>query len=461
LIAAVLLIPAGPGARLVFADTVILDDGTPDGFEFDCLIHDTTDTIRFENNENWLEVEIGFITMTVPRSIVRSVEKNERYTQPEDVRALFARLKRIKDGFVPPEGTGEAPGEGPHPTVTPAEEKTATLSADVTYLVNFAEATLSGVGEGLPVKEGDELPEGTELEVMENSRAEAGIGERVRVGIGAGGKIRFTEMQVERGAETVVWKLTLDVPMGEVWVEVSGLEAGEKVPLRLIGCFFTVSGDSLFSVKSALGLEYAFSYWKGPAELTVKAPDLRSGGFNLRPGYMVTFSPTGAAEMKEERLDASGMDAWKAWREFEPVEVKLEPEVIPPPLDLRPSEGVQYSLREASGGQSLDVEPEIKTNVLQDLQAYNAALVEFRKDVGRYPTAEEGLDALRENPGLPEWDGPYVDENVQRIDPWDQDYRYRLLGGGETAKPMVYSSGQNQIDEFGLGSDILGSFPTQ
>jgi len=435
-----------PAAR---ADTIVLNDG----YKFTCEIHDATKTFPENDPEQYVEFEIGTTTISILRSMTKSIKQDNLYQPPKTAEEQRERQQEFWAHYNQTRDTGETPAPV-------EEERSATLSADVTYLVNFAEATLSG-GEALPVKEGDELPEGTELGVMENSRAEAGIGERVRVGIGAGGKIRFTEMQVERGAETVVWKLTLDVPMGEVWVEVSGLEAGEKVPLRLIGCFFTVSGDSLFSVKSALGLEYAFSYWKGPAELTVKAPDLRSGGFNLRPGYMVTFSPTGAAEMKEERLDASGMDAWKAWREFEPVEVKLEPQVIPPPLDLRPSEGVQYSLREASGGQSLDVEPEIKTNVLQDLQAYNAALVEFRKDVGRYPTAEEGLDALRENPGLPEWDGPYVDENVQRIDPWDQDYRYRLLGGGETAKPMVYSSGQNQIDEFGLGSDILGSFPTQ
>ena len=53
------------------------------------------------------------------------------------------------------------------------------------------------------------------------------------------------------------------------------------------------------------------------------------------------------------------------------------------------------------------------------------ALQSFRLDVGRYPTTEEGLDALVRPPpdaaGI--WNGPYLDGEVPN-DPWRTPYRY-------------------------------------
>ena len=56
------------------------------------------------------------------------------------------------------------------------------------------------------------------------------------------------------------------------------------------------------------------------------------------------------------------------------------------------------------------------------------ALDAFRLDVGRYPTTEEGLQALVEQPsGLEKWDGPYLKKKVPK-DPWDHDYVYKCPG---------------------------------
>ncbi|MCP4229570.1 MAG: hypothetical protein GY771_05420 [bacterium] len=44
-------------------------------------------------------------------------------------------------------------------------------------------------------------------------------------------------------------------------------------------------------------------------------------------------------------------------------------------------------------------------------QQINTGLEKFRDDIGRYPTDEEGLSALREEPeGVPGWLGPYLAE---------------------------------------------------
>ena len=55
------------------------------------------------------------------------------------------------------------------------------------------------------------------------------------------------------------------------------------------------------------------------------------------------------------------------------------------------------------------------------------ALDAFRLDVGMYPSAEEGLDALRKNPNRETWDGPYLPKDVPK-DPWGHPYAYRAPG---------------------------------
>lgn len=59
---------------------------------------------------------------------------------------------------------------------------------------------------------------------------------------------------------------------------------------------------------------------------------------------------------------------------------------------------------------------------------FETALDTFRLDVGRYPTTQEGLEALRSRPfGLDRWDGPYLRKGVPN-DPWGTAYLYRSPG---------------------------------
>ncbi|HUF86826.1 MAG TPA: type II secretion system major pseudopilin GspG [Thermohalobaculum sp.] len=53
----------------------------------------------------------------------------------------------------------------------------------------------------------------------------------------------------------------------------------------------------------------------------------------------------------------------------------------------------------------------------------------YRLDVGRYPSASEGLDALLERPsGADGWNGPYVRKADSLVDPWGNPYQYRVPG---------------------------------
>src|SRR5262245_45655778 len=62
------------------------------------------------------------------------------------------------------------------------------------------------------------------------------------------------------------------------------------------------------------------------------------------------------------------------------------------------------------------------------IELLSTALDTFRLDVGRYPTTEEGLEALRTKPGgLERWDGPYLKKDVP-LDPWGKAYAYKSPG---------------------------------
>ena len=62
------------------------------------------------------------------------------------------------------------------------------------------------------------------------------------------------------------------------------------------------------------------------------------------------------------------------------------------------------------------------------IELLGAALDQFKLDVGRYPTSQEGLQALQQSPGnAPGWEGPYLKKDVPR-DPWGHPYQYRSPG---------------------------------
>jgi general secretion pathway protein G len=58
------------------------------------------------------------------------------------------------------------------------------------------------------------------------------------------------------------------------------------------------------------------------------------------------------------------------------------------------------------------------------IDALDKALEQFRIDVGRLPTTEEGLAALNTTPaGMQNWEGPYLKKAVPP-DPWGHPYVY-------------------------------------
>jgi general secretion pathway protein G len=91
------------------------------------------------------------------------------------------------------------------------------------------------------------------------------------------------------------------------------------------------------------------------------------------------------------------------------------------------------------------------------IESIDKALDQFRLDVRRYPSAEEGLEALANRPAsLANWSGPYLKKAVPN-DPWGRPYVYRVPGQkgdfdlysyGRDGKP----GGTGEDADIGLGT---------
>lgn len=86
----------------------------------------------------------------------------------------------------------------------------------------------------------------------------------------------------------------------------------------------------------------------------------------------------------------------------------------------------------------------VRTTKLE-ISNISASLDLMRYDVGRYPTTQEGLNALiKAPPTMDNWSGPYIKKNSSLVDPWGHAYQYR--SPGEHGDFDLYSNGAGAIN---------------
>jgi general secretion pathway protein G len=85
------------------------------------------------------------------------------------------------------------------------------------------------------------------------------------------------------------------------------------------------------------------------------------------------------------------------------------------------------------------------------IEEIGAGLDLYHLEVGRYPTTEEGLQALASAPtDVNGWNGPYLKKKEIPHDPWGNDYHYQYPG--ENGDYDLYSLGRDDADG-GQGED--------
>ncbi len=93
------------------------------------------------------------------------------------------------------------------------------------------------------------------------------------------------------------------------------------------------------------------------------------------------------------------------------------------------------------------------TAVRAQIDGFEKALDTYRLDTGRFPTTEQGLNALLTKPANePKWNGPYLRKAVP-LDPWGNPYRYK--SPSERGDYEIVSYGKDgQPGGTGEGADI-------
>lgn len=77
------------------------------------------------------------------------------------------------------------------------------------------------------------------------------------------------------------------------------------------------------------------------------------------------------------------------------------------------------------------------------IEALAKALDTYRLDTGHYPSATQGLNALRERPAAEaKWNGPYLQKALP-LDPWGRPYVYRVPASGGKADYELLSYGRD------------------
>ncbi|TVM04364.1 MAG: type II secretion system protein GspG [Candidatus Brocadia sp. WS118] len=70
-----------------------------------------------------------------------------------------------------------------------------------------------------------------------------------------------------------------------------------------------------------------------------------------------------------------------------------------------------------------------QTVAKQQIEGFSSALEMFKLDTTKYPTQEQGLDALVTEPqGVSNWKGPYLKKKFIPKDPWGNNYTYIYPG---------------------------------
>ena len=83
-----------------------------------------------------------------------------------------------------------------------------------------------------------------------------------------------------------------------------------------------------------------------------------------------------------------------------------------------------------------------KTAAIQ-IKDLEQALEMYKLDVGRFPSTNEGLQALVRKPAAAAgWNGPYLKSDVP-LDPWNREYNYKYPG--DRGELDIFSYGQNGV----------------
>jgi general secretion pathway protein G len=92
-----------------------------------------------------------------------------------------------------------------------------------------------------------------------------------------------------------------------------------------------------------------------------------------------------------------------------------------------------------------------------DMAQISSELDLFKLEIGRYPTQQEGLEALLKNTGgIANWNGPYTKKKEMK-DPWTNEYKYQTPGSNNTPFEIKSLGADGRDGGEGPNADIVKS----
>ena len=89
------------------------------------------------------------------------------------------------------------------------------------------------------------------------------------------------------------------------------------------------------------------------------------------------------------------------------------------------------------------------------INSFQTALGAYKLDTSKFPTTEQGLQALRVKPeGLNNWDGPYLPQEIP-VDPWGNPYVYKFPGEHGDEPDIVALGADGKPGGEGDDADVL------
>jgi general secretion pathway protein G len=334
------------------------------------------------------------------------------------------------------------------------EEQKKSLSAVVDWIMGEASRLEAGSKQPSPLSRGGRIFSGEEVQTSPAGRLRLQVAGRLQLGMEQGTNLRIKE--ILNNPETGRFAFEFALVSGSAWMDAPATPQKTEFDITTEGLHFRMS-EGIFRLESNEAGDLILSHFRGP-EVTVER--VVDGQTLACPSdTRFTFSKDlrqskGAFNPVRERIDQPNLwlefTAWKPVESNVPIQFtligkpKMAPHSLVPILGLS-SEKFVFQ----------DLQPVAISGLAPMLQAYRAALRRFEQDVGRPPTEEEGLDALR-NPrdGIQNWKGPYLGEEVPALDPWKHPLRYSVIDAGSKKLINLYSAGENGTDEQGLGDDL-------
>jgi len=101
------------------------------------------------------------------------------------------------------------------------------------------------------------------------------------------------------------------------------------------------------------------------------------------------------------------------------------------------------------------VDPARATAARAQFHGFQLALDSYKLDVGRYPTTEQGLQALRVAPdAVANWKGPYLRIEIP-LDPWKRAYLYKFPSEHGDEPDLISLGADGQPGGEGNDADIV------